>query len=220
MLDSQEKKVSYIIGLDIGQNLVSQGIAITPEAFAAGIADAVAGAKPRLSQEEAQKVMEQFQEDMKKNSCSSGSCGSCSSGGCGSHESESNPDENMQRGKDFLAENSKKEGVITLPSGLQYKQIKSGSGKKPGLRDKVTTHYHGTLINGTVFDSSYERNDPATFPVNGVIAGWTEALQLMSEGSIWELYIPSDLAYGRRGAGGDIGPNETLIFKVELLQVH
>jgi FKBP-type peptidyl-prolyl cis-trans isomerase FklB len=126
----------------------------------------------------------------------------------------------MKVGKEFLAANAKKPEVISLPSGLQYKQLKAGTGKKPGLRDKVTTHYHGTLINGTVFDSSYERNEPATFPVNGVIAGWTEALQLMNEGSIWELYIPSDLAYGRRGAGGDIGPNETLIFKVELLQVH
>jgi FKBP-type peptidyl-prolyl cis-trans isomerase FklB len=123
-------------------------------------------------------------------------------------------------GEEFLAANSKKTDVVTLPSGLQYKQLKAGTGKKPSLRDKVTTHYHGTLINGTVFDSSYERNDPATFPVNGVIPGWTEALQLMNEGSIWELYIPSNLAYGRRGAGGDIGPNETLIFKVELLQVH
>ncbi|GAB3815840.1 hypothetical protein GCM10028895_10430 [Pontibacter rugosus] len=119
----------------------------------------------------------------------------------------------------FLAENKNKEGVKTLPSGLQYEVLQEGNGKSPSANDTVTTHYHGTLIDGTTFDSSYERGHPATFPVNGVIAGWTEALQLMNEGSKWRLYIPSDLAYGSQGAGDVIGANATLIFDVELLQV-
>ena len=125
----------------------------------------------------------------------------------------------VSAGKKFLEENSKKPGVITLPSGLQYTVIKEGTGPKPGLEDKVTTHYHGTLVNGKVFDSSVDRGQPVSFAVNGVIPGWTEALQLMPEGSKWKLFIPSNLAYGERGAGGDIGPNETLIFKIHLISV-
>lgn len=123
------------------------------------------------------------------------------------------------KGEAFLKENATKEGVKTLPSGLQYKVIKEGTGKSPKATDTVSVHYRGTLINGTEFDSSYKRNAPAEFPVNRVIRGWTEALQLMKEGSKWMLYIPSNLAYGSRGAGGDIGPDETLIFEVELLKV-
>ncbi len=223
MLDTHEKKVSYIIGLDIGQNLASQGVTITAEAFAAGVMDAISGAKPRLSQEEAQEVMKKFQEELgdeeEEGGCGEGGCGSCGSG-CGDKSNATSPEDNLKLGQAFLESNSKKEGVVTLPSGLQYKELKAGTGKKPRLSDKVTTHYHGTLINGKVFDSSYTRNDPATFPVNGVIAGWTEALQMMNEGSQWELYIPSNLAYGTRGAGRDIGPNEALVFKVELLRVH
>jgi FKBP-type peptidyl-prolyl cis-trans isomerase FklB len=126
---------------------------------------------------------------------------------------------NVGKGKAFLEENSKKAGVITLPSGLQYSIIKEGTGPKPKLEDKVTTHYHGTLLDGKVFDSSVERGQPVSFAVNGVIPGWTEALQLMPVGSKWKLFIPSNLAYGERGAGGDIGPNETLIFEVELISI-
>ncbi len=126
---------------------------------------------------------------------------------------------NAKEGKDFLDANSKKQGVVVLPSGLQYKVTNAGSGKKPSASNRVTVHYSGFLIDGTVFDSSYERNSPATFPVNGVIAGWVEALQLMKEGDKWDLYIPSELAYGKSGAGGDIGPNATLIFTVELIKV-
>lgn len=126
---------------------------------------------------------------------------------------------NLKTGQDFLSANSKAKGVVVLPSGLQYKVIEAGKGRQPKESNRVTVHYSGFLIDGTVFDSSYERNSPATFPVNGVIAGWVEALQLMKEGDIWELYIPSDLAYGKGGAGGDIGPNATLIFKVELIKV-
>lgn len=122
-------------------------------------------------------------------------------------------------GEKFLAENQKAKGVVTLPSGLQYKIITEGQGEKPAKNDVVTVHYSGTLVNGTEFDSSYKRNEPATFPVSGVIAGWTEALQLMKAGSTWELYIPANLAYGSRGVPPLIGPNEVLIFKVELLGV-
>jgi FKBP-type peptidyl-prolyl cis-trans isomerase FklB len=124
-------------------------------------------------------------------------------------------------GDQYLMENAKKEGVVTLPSGLEYKIIKAGSeGPHPKLSDDVTVHYEGRLVNGKIFDSSYQRGEPATFPVSGVIKGWTEALQLMTPGSVWELTIPSKLAYGERGAGGLIGPNETLIFNVELLKVN
>ncbi len=127
--------------------------------------------------------------------------------------------DNLEAGQAFLAEKANEEDVTVLPSGLMYKVIVSGSGPSPGAGDSVTVHYRGTLIDGTVFDSSYDRGTPATFPVNRVIAGWVEALQLMSEGAKWELYIPSDLAYGRGGAGGDIGPDSTLIFEVELLEI-
>jgi FKBP-type peptidyl-prolyl cis-trans isomerase FklB len=128
-------------------------------------------------------------------------------------------EKNKKEGEAFLAENKKKEGVITLPSGLQYKVIKAGQGKKPQASDKVTVHYRGTLINGTEFDSSIRRGQPATFPVSGIIPGWSEALQLMQEGAQWQLFIPPNLAYGERGAGNVIGPNSTLIFEVELISV-
>jgi FKBP-type peptidyl-prolyl cis-trans isomerase FklB len=128
-------------------------------------------------------------------------------------------EKNKNDGEAFLAENAKKQGVITLPSGLQYKIIKPGTGRKPKPTDEVTTHYRGTLIDGTEFDSSYRRGEPTSFPVNGVIAGWTEALQLMPVGAKWQLFIPPHLAYGERGAGGQIGPNATLIFEVELIAI-
>jgi FKBP-type peptidyl-prolyl cis-trans isomerase len=134
------------------------------------------------------------------------------------HKTEA--DKNLKDGETFLAENKKKEGVTTLPSGLQYKVVKSGTGKTPKATDKVTTHYRGTLIDGTVFDSSYERKEPTSFPVNGVIKGWTEALQLMKEGDNWQLFVPAQLGYGERGAGGKIGANATLIFEIELLKVE
>ena len=127
---------------------------------------------------------------------------------------------NLVAGQKFLEENKKKDGIVTLPSGLQYQVIQEGTGPKPTYQSKVTTHYHGTLINGDVFDSSIARNQPASFPVNGVIAGWTEALQLMPVGSKWKLFIPSDLAYGARGAGGKIGPNAALIFDIELISIN
>ncbi|MBA9079400.1 FKBP-type peptidyl-prolyl cis-trans isomerase [Rufibacter quisquiliarum] len=204
-LKDLSQKISYIIGRDMAANFKKQGIDIEPESLLFGLKEALAGTPSKLSQEEVQSSMMQLQLQMQeKQQANAGAAG----------------EQNKKEGEAFLQENKGKEGVNTLPSGLQYQVLASGSGKTPSGSSNVTTHYHGTLIDGTVFDSSYERGEPATFPVNGVIAGWTEALQLMKEGDKWRLYIPSNLAYGARGAGADIGPNATLIFDVELLQVH
>ena len=193
-LKNQKEKVSYIIGMDIGSNLKRQSIDVDPNILAKGVQDALSGAKPLLSNEEIQETMVAFQKEMME--------------------------KQKQRGEVFLSENKKKEGVKTLPSGLQYKVIKAGTGKKPKLNNTVTINYRGTLVDGTEFDSSYRHGQPATFPVSGVIPGWTEALQLMEEGAKWQLFIPPNLAYGERGAGGLIGPNATLIFEVELISVQ
>jgi FKBP-type peptidyl-prolyl cis-trans isomerase FklB len=198
VLKNQKEKVSYSIGLNIGRNLGSdlkrQSIDIDPNVVAKGIQDALSGANPLLSNEEIQETMIAFQKEMSE--------------------------KQKQRGEAFLSENKKKEGVKTLPSGLQYKVIKVGTGKKPKLNDMVTVQYRGTLVDGTEFDSSYRRGQPATFQVSGVIRGWTEALPLMGEGAKWQLFIPPNLAYGERGAGGLIGPNATLIFEIELISVQ
>ncbi len=194
VLKNQKEKVSYIFGLNIGNSMRMQSIDIDPNILAKGIAVALAGAKPVLTDQEIQETMVAFQKEMMA--------------------------KEKERGEAFLAENKKKEGVKTLSSGLQYKVIKAGTGKKPKLNDTVTVHYRGTLINGTEFDSSYKRGQPATFQVSGVIPGWTEALQLMEQGAKWQLFIPSNLAYGERGAGGVIGPNATLIFELELISIQ
>jgi FKBP-type peptidyl-prolyl cis-trans isomerase FklB len=194
VLKNQKEKVSYIIGMDIGSNLKRQLVDVDPNILTRGIQDALSGAKPLLSKEEIQETMVAFQKEM--------------------------AEKQKQRGEAFLSENKKKEGVKTLPSGLQYKVIKAGTGKKPKLNDTVTVNYRGTLMDGAEFDSSYRRGQPATFPVSGVIPGWTEALQLMAEGAKWQLFIPPNLAYGERGAGGLIGPNAALIFEVELISVQ
>jgi FKBP-type peptidyl-prolyl cis-trans isomerase FklB len=194
VLKSQKEKVSYIIGTDIGGNLKRQSVDVDPNILVRGIQDALSGAKPLLSKEEIQETMVAFQKEM--------------------------ADKQKQRGEAFLSENKKKEGVKTLPSGLQYKVVKAGTGKKPKVNDTVTVNYRGTLIDGTEFDSSFRRGQPATFQVSGVIPGWTEAMQLMAEGAKWQLFIPPNLAYGERGAGGLIGPNATLIFEVELISVQ
>ncbi len=194
VLKNQKEKVSYIIGTDIGGNLKRQSIDIDPNILARGVQDALSGAKPLLSKEEIQETMMAFQKEMME--------------------------KQKQRGEAFLSENRKKEGVKTLPSGLQYKVIKAGTGKKPKVNDTVTVNYRGTLIDGTEFDSSFRRGQPAAFPVSGVIPGWTEALPLMQEGAKWQLFVPPNLAYGERGAGGLIGPNATLIFEVELISVQ
>ena len=180
-------------------------VAINPDALAAAMKDIFAGAKPQLTDEEVQQVMQDFQKKMMAKQMAA---------------REEGLAKNKGEGEKFLAENKKKEGVKTTASGLQYKVIKDGTGKTPKATDTVKTHYRGTLINGTEFDSSYKRGEPAEFPVNGVIKGWTEALQLMKEGAKWQLFIPSNLAYGERGAGQAIGPNATLIFDIELLDIE
>jgi len=199
-LTNLKDKISYIIGRDMAANLQKQGIEVEAEAFVQGMKEAMAGKPSVLSQTEVQQTMMALQQSISQKQQGKGA-------------------DNKKAGEDFLAQNKNKEGVKTLPSGLQYQVLQPGQGKSPAKTDKVTTHYHGTLIDGSVFDSSYERGQPATFPVNGVIAGWTEALQLMQEGAKWRLFIPSELAYGTRGAGNDIGPNSALIFDVELISV-
>lgn len=205
VLKNQKDKVSYSIGLNIGRNLANdlkkQSIDIDPNILTKGIQDALAGAKPLLTDQEIQETMVAFQKEMMA-------------------KWEEIGKKNKAEGEAFLAENKKKEGVKSLPSGLQYKVIKAGAGKKPKADDAVTVNYRGTLIDGTEFDSSYKRGQPATFPVSGgIILGWTEALQLMGEGAKWELFIPSNLAYGERGTSGIIGPNATLIFEIELVSI-
>ena len=198
VLKNQKDKVSYSIGMDMGKNLVRQSIDIDPDILAKGIKDVLSGGKVLLTDQEASETMAAFQKEMIAKL----------------------GEKNKAEGEAFLAENKKKEGVKTLPSGLQYKVIKAGTGKKPTLTDTVTAHYRGTLIDGTEFDSSYLRGQPATFPLRGVIPGWTEALQLMAMGAKWQLFIPSNLAYGERVAGRTIGPNATLIFEIELISIE
>jgi FKBP-type peptidyl-prolyl cis-trans isomerase FklB len=203
-LKDLKQKASYAIGAEIAANLKQQEIEIDPQALAAGVADALAG-KMKLTDAELKEVMNTFRtETMAKMESRQKVAG----------------EKNLKDGEAFLAANAKKEGVKATASGLQYKVSKSGSGKSPKATDSVKVHYHGTLLDGTVFDSSVERGMPITFPLNGVIPGWTEALQLMKEGDKWTLYIPSKLAYGERGPGGKIGPNSTLIFEVELLAIE
>jgi len=191
-------KLSYSYGIIVGQNLKEQGLdSLNSTDFSAGLKAILDGANPAISLQEASQIVQKSQADKAKQQY----------------------DAVLQKGQQFLNENSKREGVQITASGLQYEVITAGTGKQPAATDKVTVHYEGALINGTVFDSSYKRGTPATFPVNGVIPGWVEALQMMQEGAKWKLFIPYDLAYGERGAGGDIGPYETLIFDVELLKI-
>ncbi len=204
VLKSEKEKISYIIGVNIGRNLKAQSVEVDPDMISQGLKDVSSGGKLLMTDDEMKETMTAFQKEMMKK-----------------HEEELKKagEKNKAEGEAFLAANKKKPGVVTLPSGLQYKVIKEGKGKSPKATDIVTVNYKGTLVDGTEFDSSFKRGQPATFPVNGVIKGWTEALQLMKEGSKWELFIPSNLAYGERGAGKVIGPNATLIFEVELLSV-
>lgn len=203
-LKTEKDKISYSIGLNIGGNLKRDAIEIDGDALAKGIKDALSGSKPLMTEKEVQETMTAFQKTMMAKQA---------------EKMKSAGDRNKKDGEAFLAENKKKEGVKTTASGLQYKVIKEGTGKKPTATDTVTVNYRGALIDGTEFDSSYKRNEPTTFPVNGVIPGWTEALQMMKTGSKYQLFIPSNLAYGDRGAGPQIGPNATLIFEVELISI-
>jgi FKBP-type peptidyl-prolyl cis-trans isomerase len=193
-------KVSYFIGRNFGEQFKGQGIAIDITALTEGIKSGLAGEKPKFTQEELMAAMQAFENSMREKEAARGN-------------------EAKTAGVKFLADNSKKKGITTTASGLQYEVIKAGDGPKPAATDRVNVHYHGTLLDGKVFDSSVERGQPITFGVQEVIKGWTEALQLMPVGSKWRIYIPSDLAYGEQGAGGDIGPNEALVFEVELLGI-
>jgi FKBP-type peptidyl-prolyl cis-trans isomerase FklB len=201
-LKDQKDKVSYSMGINIGNNLKKQSIDVNPDALANGIKDALSGGKALMTEQEINETMTAFQKEMMAKQ---------------TERLKKLGEKNEKEGEAFLGENKKKEGVITLPSGLQYKVIKEGTGEIPTLIDTVTIHYRGTLIDGTEFDSSLRRGQPATFRVNGVIPGLSEALQLMKTGSKWQLFIPSKLAYGEREVGRDMGPNTTLIFEVELL---
>jgi len=203
-MENQQDKISYIIGRQIGGDFKAQGIQLSHDIFTESVKSAFAGEDSLLSEEETANIMASFQQEMQAKTEET----AAKAGG-----------ENIKIGAEFLATNLEKEGVKVTDSGLQYKVITSGTGATPTAESQVETHYEGTLIDGTVFDSSYQRGQTATFPVNGVIAGWTEALQLMKEGDVWELTIPAQLAYGANGAGPQIGPHSTLIFKIELVKV-
>jgi FKBP-type peptidyl-prolyl cis-trans isomerase FklB len=203
-LKDQKDKASYSIGYDIGSTFKKQNIELNTDALFSGLKEGLAGKEASLSKEEREKTLEAFQKEMMEKQAAA---------------SKEAATKNAAEGEKFLAENKKKEGVKTTASGLQYKVLKEGSGPSPKDTDTVVTNYKGTLLDGTEFDSSYKRNEPATFPVNRVIKGWTEALQLMKPGAKYQLFIPASLAYGERGAGRDIGPNATLIFEVELLSI-
>ena len=191
-------KLSYALGLSMGHNFLGSGIkSLNVEDFAKGVEAVYKQEKPEISFDEAKKIINEFFSNLQ----------------------DEIAETNKQAGKEFLAENAKRSGVVVLPSGLQYEVLAEGKGRKPKVTDKVQCHYHGTVIDGQVFDSSIQRGTPAVFGVNQVIPGWVEALQLMPEGSRWKLYIPSDLAYGEQGAGGSIPANATLIFEVELIKI-
>ncbi len=203
-LKTQKDKLSYAIGMDMGGSLKRNSIDIDIDALVKGIKDSLVGGKMLMTEQEQRDTLIAFQKEFQAKQ---------------QEKMKALAEKNKKEGEAFLAENKKKPGVKTLPSGLQYKVITEGKGPSPKETDTVTVNYRGTLIDGTEFDSSYKRNEPATFPVKGVIKGWTEALQHMKEGAKWQLFIPADLAYGERGAGGTIGPNATLIFEVELLKI-
>jgi FKBP-type peptidyl-prolyl cis-trans isomerase FklB len=194
-------QASYAIGVNIAQNFKEQQLDVNPAMIIRGLSDALAGTKLALTDEQMQKALDEFNKILQQ-------------------QMAQRTAKLAQEGEAFLAENGKKEGVISLPSGLQYKVLKKGEGQSPKATDTVRTHYHGTFLNGQVFDSSVERGEPAEFPVNRVIPGWTEALQLMHVGDKWQLFIPSKLAYGKRGTpDGAIPPDSTLVFEVELLEI-
>ena len=197
-LNTEMEKVSYSLGVNVAKSVKNQGLtSIDSDAIAQAFTDVFEGNDLKISEQESNVILQDFFGKLAKKAQS----------------------ENVEAGQKFLSENAKRNGVVTTNTGLQYEVLVEGTGDSPKENDKVTVHYHGTLIDGTVFDSSVDRGNPATFPVNGVIPGWVEALQLMNQGSKYKLFIPSELAYGERGAGGSIGPNATLIFEVELISI-
>ena len=205
VLKTQKDKASYAIGLNLGKSLHKDSVEVDPNILLRGLKDALAGSKTLLTDDEAKAAMVAIQADLRKKQ---------------EAKMEVVGDANKKEGDAFLAANKTKEGVVTLSSGLQYKILKEGTGPKPSATDSVVCNYKGTLLDNTEFDSSYKRGQPATFPVGQVIKGWTEVLQLMPVGSKWEVFVPSELGYGPRGAGGAIGPNAMLIFEIELLSIQ
>lgn len=205
VLSTQKDKASYAIGLNIGKGLSRDAVDVDPKIVLKGLEDALSGSKPLLTDDEVKATLMALQEDLRKKQ---------------EEKRQALIETNKAQGVTFLAANSKKDGVVTLPSGLQYKILTAGTGPKPTADDTVVCNYRGTLLDNTEFDSSYKRGQPASFAVNRVIKGWTEALQLMPVGSKWQLFIPADLAYGERGQGPVIGPNATLVFEVELLSIQ
>ena len=204
ILKTDRDKQSYAMGMNLGTGLHRQGMTLDTALVARGMKDAMSGAKTAMTEDEARAALQKLQTEVRQKM---------------EVKSKEEAAANIKVGEAFLAENKSKPGVVTLPSGLQYKILTEGTGPKPTATDTVSCNYRGTLINGKEFDSSYNRGQPVQFQVGGVIKGWTEALQLMPVGSKWQLFIPPDLAYGDRGAGADIGPGETLIFEVELLSI-
>lgn len=204
-LDTTKNRISYTIGVNIGQDFKAQSMDVDPDVLLMGLKDSLAGKELQLTEEEMAQEVQAFQQEMQAQVAA---------------EMEAIATKNAADGQEYLDNNAKQEGVMVTESGLQYKVVEPGEGESPGPNDVVTVNYRGTLTDGTQFDSSYDRGQPATFPVSGVIAGWTEALQLMKPGAKWQLVIPSELAYGDRGAGQTIGPNATLVFDVELIKVE
>ncbi|MBN1355657.1 FKBP-type peptidyl-prolyl cis-trans isomerase [bacterium] len=204
-LTTQKDKVSYCIGVDIGNSFKNQAIEIDPDILIRGLKDALNGGELMFTEQESREILNSFRNEMRAK-----------------QEADRNAksEQNKIAGTEFLEKNKKEKDIVVLPSGLQYRVLTEGTGDSPKPTDTVSVHYQGTLIDGTEFDSSITRGEPARFKVNGVIPGWTEALQLMKPGSKWQLFIPSDLAYGERGMGPRIGPNAVLIFEVELLEVE
>jgi FKBP-type peptidyl-prolyl cis-trans isomerase len=205
VLKTPKDKASYAIGMNIGKGLHKDSVDVDPAILLRGLKDGMAGGKTLLTDDEAKSAMVAIQADLRKKQEAKMAIAG---------------DANKKEGDEFLAQNKTKEGVVTLPSGLQYKILKEGTGPRPSASDSVVCNYKGTLIDNTEFDSSYKRGQPATFPVGQVIKGWTEVLQLMPVGSKWQVFVPSDLAYGPRAPGGAIGPNATLIFEIELLSIQ
>ena len=206
VLNSQQDKLSYAMGYTTGQALVKHGIKLNVSTYAAGLKVGLSGGKPALTDQQMGQTLQNFQKAQVKKMAA---------------KRATDAGSNLKAGKAFLAENKNKPGVKTLADGLQYKVITAGKGKSPSLSDSVTVNYEGKLINGTVFDSSYKRNKPITFPVNGVIKGWQEVLVMMKPGATWQVVIPANLAYGAAGVpGSEIGPNETLLFKINLVSVN
>jgi FKBP-type peptidyl-prolyl cis-trans isomerase len=204
-LRTPKDKASYAMGMNFGAGIRKQSIDIDPAILARGLKDSFTNGKTLLTEDQARAVLTQLQNDMRKKQ---------------QEVAQQLGDANKKEGAAFLEANKTKEGVVTLPSGLQYKVLQEGTGPTPAPTDTVVCNYRGTLLDNTEFDSSYKRGQPASFPVTGVIKGWTEALQLMPVGSKWQVFVPAELAYGDRGAGGQIGPNATLIFEVELLSIQ